>query len=345
MPKWYQERGNNSDVVVSTKVRLSRNLKKYAFSTRLTEAQEKQLVDEVSNVCTQNNMLDGDIWVYRLHELSETSRLALAERRILSQAMAQKEHYSALIMREDESAGIIINEDDHVMIQAISAGMNVVDTYQRANRIDDILAETFEMAFDEKYGYLTTSPINLGTGLKVSYLLFLPALNAAGKINTLVTEVAKYGVNLRGLYGKGEQNYGDTFLISNQRTIGCSEQEILENLNTLVMQIVKQERMRREYVLTRNYNVIEDQVYRAYGVLKYAKQIDTKDAVTLLSRIVLGVDTGVIKLSEEENLFKMIIDVQSNVLQERLGKNVGTITRERLRAEYINQNIPELRIE
>ena len=136
--------------------------------------------------------------------------------------------------------------------------------------------------------------------------------------------------------------YGDTFMVSNQRTLGCSEQEILENLNTLVMQIIKQERVRREYVLARNYNMVEDQVYRAYGMLKYTKQMDEKDAVTLLSRIMLGVDTGIIKLKDEGNLYQMIMNVQSNVLQARLGKNVGSITRERLRAEYINKNLPEL---
>lgn len=342
MPKWYEERGNNSDVVVSTKVRLARNIKKYPFSTKLKDSEAKELVDEVTSVCTGSNILEGDTLSCKVHEMNETNRIALEERQILSPAMVKKKQYSALLMREDESAEIMINEEDHLRIQTIAAGMNIVETFQRANQIDDKLNDSFEMAFDEKYGYLTTSPTNLGTGLRVSYMLFLPALSAAGKINTLVSEVAKYGVTLRGIYGEEDQNYGDTFMVSNQRTLGCSEQEILENLNTLVMQIIKQERVRREYVLTRNYNIVEDQVYRAYGVLKYTKQMDEKDAITLLSRIMLGVDTGIIKLKDEGNLYQMIMNVQSNVLQARLGKNVGSITRERLRAEYINKNLPEL---
>lgn len=342
MPKWYEERGNSSDVVVSTKIRLARNIKKYPFSTKLEDSEAKELVDEVTGVCTESNILEGDTLSCKVHEMNEMNRIALAERQILSPAMVKKKQYSALLMREDESAEIMINEEDHLRIQTIAAGMNIVETFQKANQIDDKLSDSFEIAFDEKYGYLTSSPTNLGTGLRVSYMLFLPALSAAGKINTLVSEVAKYGVTLRGIYGEEDQNYGDTFMVSNQRTLGCSEQEILENLNTLVTQIIKQERVRREYVLARNYNVIEEQVYRAYGVLKYTKQMDEKGAITLLSRIMLGVDTGIIKLKNEGNLYQMIMNVQSNVLQARIGKNVGSMTRERLRAEYINKNLPEL---
>ena len=343
MPKWYEESGNSSDVVISTKVRLSRNLKKYPFSPKLADEDAKQLVDEVTELCTSKNILEGDTLSCKIHEMNETNRIALAEKQILSPAMVKKEQYSGLLMKEDETAGIMVNEEDHIRIQAVFAGMNSIESYKVANRIDDSLTDHFDVAFDEKYGYLTTSPTNLGTGLRVSYTMFLPALSAAGKINTLVSEVSKYGVTLRGLFGEEEQNYGDIFVVSNQRTLGCSEQEILENLNTLVLQIIKQERVRREYVLTRNYNIIEEQIYRAYGILKYTKQIGCKDAITLLSRIMLGVDTGIIRLKEEENLYKMIMNVQSNVLQAKVGKNVGSITRERLRAEYINQNLPELK--
>lgn len=343
MPKWYEESGNSSDVVISTKVRLSRNLKKYPFSPRLTDEEAKQLVDDVTQMCTSKNILEGDTLSCRIHEMNETNRIALAEKQIITPAMVKKGQYSGLVMRTDESAGIMVNEEDHIRIQTIFPGMNSTESFKFANKIDDSLSDCFDVAFDEKYGYLTTSPTNLGTGLRVSYIMFLPALSGAGKINTLVSEISKYGVTLRGLYGEDKQNCGDIFIVTNQRTLGCSEQEILENLNTLVLQIIKQERVRREYVLTRNYNTIEEQVYRAYGILKYTKQIDCNDAIMLLSRLMLGVNTGIIRLKEVENLYKMIIDVQSNVLQAKIGKNVGSITRERIRAEYINQNLPELR--
>lgn len=344
MPKWYEESGNSSDVVISTKVRLSRNLKKYPFSPKLSDEEAQQLVEEVTELCTNKDILEGDTLSCKIHEMSETNRIALAEKQILSLAMMKKKQYSGLLMRKDESAGIMVNEEDHIRIQTVMAGMNSAEVYKRANRIEDNLFDSFDVAFDEKYGYLTSSPTNVGTGLRVSYTMFLPALSAAGKINTLVSEISKYGVTLRGLFGDEEQNYGDIFMVTNQRTLGCSEQEILENLNILVLEIIKQERIRREYVLTRNYNIIEDQVYRAYGILKYTKQIDCKDAITLLSRIMLGVDTGIIRL-KEENLYEMIMNVQPNVLQAKIGKSVGSITRERLRAEYINQNLPELKSE
>lgn len=345
MPKWYEENGNSRDVVISTKVRLSRNLKKYPFSAKLADSEAKQLVDEVSGVCKENDILRGESLFCKIHEMNEMNRIALAEKQIISPGMVNKKQYSGLVMREDESAEIMINEEDHLRIQTICSGMDIADAYKRANLIDDGLTEHFDMAFDERYGYLTSSPTNVGTGLRVTYTLFLPALSSAGKINTLVSEISKYGITLCGLFGEEDQNYGDVFLVFNQRTLGCSEQEILENLNTLVMQIMKQERVRREYVLTRNYNIIEDQVYRAYGILKYTKQIDEKDAVTLLSRIKFGVDTGIIKLQDEGNLYELIMNVQSNVLQAKLGKSIGTVSRERERAEYINQNLSELRMD
>lgn len=343
MLKWYEEKGNCSDVVISTKVRLSRNLKKYPFSTKINDNEAKHLVEEVTKVCTEDNVLTGNILSCNIHDMNEVNKNALVERSILSSVMAKKKQYTGLLMREDESAEIMINEEDHLRIQTISSGMSIQDTYKRANSIDDGISEKLEIAFDEKYGYLTTCPTNVGTGLRVSFMLFLPALNAAGKINTLASEISKYGVTLRSIYGEDSQNQTDIFQVSNQKTLGCSEQEIMENLNTIVAQIVKQERVRREYVLARNYNAIEDQIYRSYGILKYTKQIDCKDAMALLSQIMLGVDTGVIKLKDEANLYKMVLNVQPNVLQAKHGKNVGTMTRERLRAEYINKNLPELK--
>lgn len=342
MPKWYEERGNSSDVVISTKVRLSRNVKKYPFSTKMSDNEAKALVEELTKVCIESDILEGETISCNIHEMNEMNRIALEERQILSNAMTEKTQYSSILMREDESAEIMLNEEDHIRIQTISSGMNIVETYQKASLIDDKLSDAFEIAYDEKYGYLTASPVNLGTGLRVSYMLFLPALSAAGKINTLVTEVAKYGVTLRGLLGDEEQNYGDIYMVSNQRTLGCSEQEILENLNSLVTQIIKQERVRREYVLARNYNVIEEQVYRSYGILKYTKQIDERDAITLLSRIMFGADTGIIKFQEEGNLYQMIMNVQSNVLQAKAGKSMGSLSRERYRADYINRNLPKI---
>lgn len=342
MLKWFDEKGDYDDVVIATRVRLSRNLTRYPFSTKMSDEDAKKLVDEVTKVGMEGNVLQGKVLLCNLAEMNETNRIALVERNIITPYMVNRKQSTGLLMNESESANIMINEDDHIRIQTLSGGLRIFDTYKRADAIDDALSDKLDIAFDEKYGYLTTCPTNVGTGLRVSCLLFLPALSAAEKINALVSEISKYGVTLKAFYGDSKESQTGIFQVTNQKTLGCSEQEIIDNLNTIVLQIIKQERVRREYVITRNFYAIEDQVYRSYGILKYTKQIDCKNAVMLLAQIMLGVKTGIIKLKEEENIYKMIMNVQPHVLQATYGKNVGTVARERLRADYINKNLPEL---
>lgn len=342
MHKWYEEKGNNSDVVFSTRVRLERNYKKYPFSAKIAEDEAKNLVEEIQAFCKESDVLPKNLTYTSVNEMSESNKIALAERQIISMPMIKKEQACGFLMNEEENVELMINGDDHVRIQTIYSGMNIIDCYNKANAIDDSLSDKFEVAFHEKYGYLTSSPTNLGTGLRVTYLLYLPALGGAGKMNTLAAEVSKYGVSLNPLFGDDLTNKSGFFQVSNQRTLGCTEQETIENLNTLVSQIAKQERVRREYILTRNYNGVEDQVYRAYGVLKYTKQIDSNDAVALISQLLFGINTGILKLKKGTNLFKMIMDVQSNVLQANIGKLVGPKTRDRFRADYINKNLPDI---
>ena len=199
-----------------------------------------------------------------------------------------------------------------------------------------------EFAYDEKYGYLTSCPTNVGTGMRSSYMMFLPALGAAGKINRLADEVGKYGAALRGMYGEGTEGTANIYQISNQKTLGSSEEDIIENLNNIALQVILQERKRREYVLMNNFEVIEDQIYRSYGVLKYTRQIGAKDAMTLLAQIKLGFDTGILKSDEPVNIFRMMMDIQPSNLQCRLGKNTGSMKRDKARAAYLNQNLPKL---
>lgn len=342
MLKWYEQKGNLQDVVISTKVGIARNIRKYPFSPKISDEQAIALVNEVEEVCKQSGTELSDMVACSLAEMAESERMALAERQVITPKMAQKKQYRGLLMREDESASILINEEDHIMIQTITSGMNAKDAYARADKLDDLLSEHFEYAFDEKYGYLTTCPTNVGTGLSVSYYMFLPALNAAGKITKLISEVGKYGVMLRGMYEEDGKSQASIFQVSNQKTLGHSEKDIIMNLNNIVSQIVKQERMRREYLFTRNFDAIEDQIYRSYGILKYTKQIDAKDAMRLLTQVMLGADYGILKFHEEKNIYSMIMNIQPYILQSRIGKNTGSSTRDRLRAQYMNQALPDL---
>lgn len=343
MLKWYEEQGNFSDIVISSRVRLARNLVKYPFSPRINEIEAKELVEEVESALAPYKDEDGRYYSCNLSKISDIEKFAMMERHILSPELAGKRQAAAIVMSENESTSVMVNEEDHLRIQSLAGGMNIEKAYEKANAMDDYTEDIFGYAYDEKYGYLTTCPTNVGTGLRASYMVFLPALGGAGKINRLSDEVSKYGVCLRGIYGEGTNGLGYIYQLSNQKTLGSSEADIITNLNSIAMQVVKQERKRREYLLTNNYDEMEDQVYRSYGVLKYTTQINAKDAMTLLAQIKFGVDTKIIEFKESFNIYQMMMAIQPYSIQCISGKSVGSKVRDKLRAQYLNANLPDLK--
>ncbi len=343
MPKWYEQLAPDHDVVISSRVRLARNLENYPFSGRISEEQAIALVNEVKEITGDLSTKDNrKFYSCNISTLSEIDKTAMVERHIVSPLLAEKEQTTGLILAEDETISIMINEEDHVRIQAIVGGMNLEQAYQEADFADDIAYEKLHFAYDEKYGYLTSCPTNAGTGMRASCMVFLPALSSARMIQKLMEEVGKYGVTIRGIYGEGTKSLGGIYQISNQKTLGISESEIIENLKRIVLQVVKQERKRREYMISVNSDEIEDQVFRSYGVLKYARQISSDDAMTLLSQIKFGADCGLIKFNREFNVHKLMMGVQPGSLQWTLGKNVGSQSRDQSRAEYIRKELPTI---
>lgn len=343
MLKWYEQIVPDGDVVISSRVRLARNLENYKFSPLLTEKDASRLVDEVKGLTkylTEHD--DRKYYSCNIKTLGEIDKIAMVERHIVSPLLAEKEQSTGLILSNDEAVSIMINEEDHVRIQAIVGGMDLDGAYEIANKIDDIAYEKLGFAYDEKYGYMTSCPTNVGTGMRASCMVFLPALSVARMIPKLIEEVGRYGVTIRGIYGEGTKSLGSIYQISNQKTLGNSETEIIESLKRIVDQVVKQERKRREYMLSLNLDEIEDQVYRAYGVLKYARQISSDDAMTLLSQLKFGADSGLIKFDREFNIHKMMMGIQPGSLQWTLGKNVGSMTRGKARAEYISRELPTI---
>ncbi|NLO09290.1 MAG: protein arginine kinase [Clostridiales bacterium] len=343
MLKWYEENVPDGDVVISSRVRLARNLEDYKFSPLLDEGEAVKLVDQVKGITS--TLAEEDHRKYyscNIKSLSDIDKAAMVERHIVSPLLVDKEQTTGLILSEDETVSIMINEEDHLRIQAIVGGMNLEKAYEVANHIDDLAYDKLKIAYDEKYGYMTSCPTNVGTGMRASCMVFLPALSAAKLIQKLIEEVGRYGVTIRGIYGEGTKSLGSIYQISNQKTLGNSEREIIQNLNRIVDQVMKQERKRREYMLSLNTDEIEDQVYRAYGILKYARQITPDDAMTLLSQIKFGADSGLIKFDREFNVHKMMMGVQPGSLQWTLGKNVGSTTRDKSRAEYISKELPRL---
>lgn len=344
MLKWFEEIGENSDVVISSRVRLARNYKKYPFSKKMNEEEANLLVDEINERFTDYKDEDGKYFACNLSELTDMEKFAMVERHLLSEELIAKKQSTGLIMAESESTSIMINEEDHFRIQSLAGGMNLEKAFERVNVIDNYISANNEMAFDEKFGYLTSCPTNAGTGLRASFLVFLPALSGANKISRLAEEVGKYGVSLRGVYGDGTSGLGNLYRLANQKTLGSLEQDIINNLNSIAIQVVKQERKRREYLLVNNFEELEDQVFRSYGVLKYTKQINSKDAMTLLAQIKFGMDANMIEFEEPFNIYQMMLAIQPYSIQSRNGKLVGSKVRDKLRAEYLNENLPKLKI-
>lgn len=343
MLKWYEQMVPDSDVVISSRIRLARNLENYAFSSKLDDEHANLLVDEVKKITLDLSEKENrKFYSCNISTLSEIDKTAMVERHIVSPLLAEKKQATGLILSEDETVSIMINEEDHVRIQAIVGGMNLEQAYEEADKTDDIAYEKLHFAYDEKYGYLTACPTNAGTGMRASFMVFLPALSSARMIQKLIEEVGKYGVTIRGIYGEGTKSLGSIYQISNQKTLGNSEREIIDSLNRIVMQVVKQERKRREYMLSVNADDIQDQVYRSYGVLHYARQISSNDAMTLLSQLKFGLDCNLIKFDREFNIHKLMMGVQPGSLQWSLGKNVGSITRDHARAEYIRKELPTI---
>ncbi|MBE5960718.1 MAG: protein arginine kinase [Lachnospiraceae bacterium] len=343
MPKWYEETTNDLDVVLSSRIRLARNLKNYNFSVRLDDEHAKELVGTITG-CVKNlgEKSSQPFKVCHMNTMNDVEKASFVECHTITPLFAEKKQDTALLYSEDESISIMVNEEDHIQIQVFHAGMDMYHALEKADEIDDILSEAVSYAFDDKFGYLTTSPGNVGTGLKASYMVFLPALTMAGKIQRLADEVGKYGIEIRGIYGEGTKSLGYIYQISNQKTLGCSEAEIIDNLNQIVKQTIIQERKRREYLISMNGDEIEDKVYRSYGVLKYAKRLNTVDAMMLLAQLKLGIDGGLIRLKEKFDVHTLMMQIQPANLQKMLGKNITGTERDRYRAEFLNQKMADI---
>ena len=341
--KWYDDNGNNKDVVITSRIRLARNLKNYLFSSKLSNDQASSVFEEVNKgIPNLESKLSKKINGYTLNSLNDIDKEAMMERHIISPELVNKKQNSGVLLSEDEKISVMVNEEDRLRIQSITNGMNIDDAYIVANAIDDIMSEYLSYAFHEKYGYLTCCPTNLGTGLRASYMLFLPALSISEKISKLAEELSKFGITLRGTHGEGTKTIGYLYQISNQKTLGRTEEEIIAGLNKIVEQVVAQERNQREYIIKNNYHETQDQIYRSYGVLKYARQLSTNDSLTLLSQLKLGVDTNLIKFESACNIYGLMVKAQPGNLQNKAKEELDSSQRDRYRANYIRDNLPEL---
>ncbi len=304
--KWYKESGPCGDTVISTRVRLARNLDSYPFPCRISEKQQMEINQKVKDI-----LLSDGTFNFRyidMSELSDIEAMAMTEKRLVSPDFIKDRTAKALIISDDETISIMLGEEDHIRIQVMRPGFDLDECYKIADKVDRILDAHLNYAFDEKLGFLTECPTNLGTGLRASVMMHLPAIQSAGLLNQIMTTIAKIGLTIRGTYGEGSSPLGAMYQISNQVTLDISEESAINNLKSIATQIMEQERSYRR-TLIKNPTV-EDRIFRSLGTLKYARIMDTKESIGLLSDVRLGIACGLINDISLDTLNALCIDTQ-----------------------------------
>ncbi len=334
--KWYEKAGNCGDVVCSTRVRLARNLRQYPFPGRADGKQKEEVAEKVRNaLLSGNSVLAGKFRFVPLEDISEEKAVSLVERHLVSPEFIFEKDGKAFLVSEDESVSIMINEEDHLRIQVMGEGLSLKETAETADRLDTLLSESLDFAFDPEFGYLTQCPTNLGTGMRASVMLHLPALTERGAMARISNNLAKLGLTLRGSYGEGTQVIGAMYQLSNQITLGLTETEAIDNLSAIAAQLIEEERKARKE-LSENI-AVQDKVDRAAGVLKNAKMLSGAEFAELLSSIRFGLSAGLVKGVAAEELNALSVKAQPATLSVFAGKPLDQAQRDILRAELVRK--------
>lgn len=337
---WMKGKGPDSDIVISSRIRIARNLNRYPFPMLATNQQSKEVLDKAAELMDDDELKTiGHFSLVPLAELNELEKQVLVEKHLISPALANESRNGAVILSDNESISIMVNEEDHLRIQCLMQGFQIKEAWELANRIDDIFEVKLDYAFDENRGYLTSCPTNVGTGIRASVMIHLPALVLTQQINRILSAITQVGLAVRGLYGEGSEALGNLFQISNQITLGQSEEEIIDNLYGVVRQIIEHERAARQKLLYEMKWKITDRVSRSYGVLAYAAIMDSKEAAQKLSDVRLGIDLGIIKNVEPTVLNELLVMTQPGFLQQYAGEKLSPEERDVRRAELIRQKI------
>ena len=336
MSGWITEKGPLNEIVLSSRVRLARNLKNTPFPMYLGSVQGEEIVNFVgeSLINSQNN----EYSLFHMDKTSQLDKQIMIERHLISPDLIKSSNGAAII-RQDEMVSIMVNEEDHIRIQAILPGLQVIKAWELADKIDDLLEQNLDYAYDEKLGYLTCCPTNVGTGMRTSVMVHLPALNLTGNIGKILQTVTQIGLTIRGLYGEGTEFLGNLFQISNQITLGRSEGEIVDNLNGVTTQIIEKEREARNILLNHNRIQLEDKVWRSWGILKNAKIMSSQECMKLLSDIRLGMDLKIIENLQVSILNEIMIETQPASINKYANKELTPEARDILRAEIIRTKL------
>jgi protein arginine kinase len=331
---WLVDSGPDDDIAISSRIRLARNLSSRSFPSK---AKPEELTEVIKSVvaAAKESSLFSDYFFIEFNKLSALDRQIFLERRTVSREFAEKNAPSALILNKDETDSVMVNEEDHLRLQKLSSGLKFKELWKNISQTDDILGEKLPIAYDEELGYLTSCPTNVGTGMRASVMLHLPGLMLTGQINQVVQAIHKLGLAVRGIFGEGSKNMGNLYQISNQSTLGETELQIIEKLETVIQQIIFHEKNSRQKLLDAKKDFVMDHVGRAYGILKHAYILSSEECLDSLSALRLGVDMGMFSSLDIRTINELFIFVQPGHLQKYAGCQIGAEERDVLRASII----------
>lgn len=328
----------NSGIVLTSRIRLARNLKNYKFPLKMTGEESNNVVEEVKNAVDRQNL---NYKLTYMRDLSDVEKSVMVEKHLISPALAEKKETGAFLLSNDEKVSIMINEEDHIRIQTLGTGMSLKECWELSNKIDDVLEEEVDYAFDRELGYVTACPTNIGTGMRASVMVHLPALSITNQIEKLLIGISQLGVAVRGVYGEGTKSMGHLYQISNQGTLGASEETLIDKISQIVAQIVEKEERMRAHLKKNNLYEIEDDCYRAYGLLTNARRMSTEEAMKLLSLLKLGKEMEIIGKAKDKDIYRLMVKIQPNNILSSTDTELTTKERDKMRAEIIRNELLE----
>lgn len=330
---WYLQSNETTDVARSTRIRLARNI--HGFRFRLDKKEDKEALE--SRIKEGLYAIGYGLKFLKLKDMDDITKMSLVEKNLISPDFAlNKNETGSILINDEENICLMIGGEDHIELQVFSCGLDLENTLNLAIEIDQKIEEILGYAVSTKYGYLTACPNNVGTALRASVMVHLPALSKTQNTNKILEAINSFGINIRGVYGENTKSTGDMYQISNQQTLGVTEKEIIQNLNVIVDKIIKQERQARK-ILAKDDIALEDLVYRSFGILSNCKKISSKEARDLLSNIKLGTDLGILKELTDLKVQKLYLYTKPANLQKFLGEQYEALERDIKRAEVIKQ--------
>lgn len=339
---WLDGNGTDADIVLSTRVRLARNLQGHNYVARASDGQREVVCRAVEKAVVETS-IRGHAVLLRMTEMSERVRKVLLERHLISREIAGlrsgPDTGVAVAVSDASGVSILINEEDHLRVQGLVGGLRVADAWSMVDRLDEELGRRLHFAYHHEFGYLTCCPTNVGTGLRASALLHLPGLVLTREINRALHGITEVGLTFRGLHGEGSEVVGNFFQVSNQTTLGQSEEDLVEHLARVVATVIEKERRARQVLLRDAGPVTEDKIWRAYGLLRYARALDYEELVNLLSGVRLGVSLELLPSPGIRSLNRIMILSQTAHLEEAAGRVLTSAERRAHRAEYVRREL------